>query len=107
MKKNELEVMSWLQNWYFQYCDGYWEHNENINIHTIDNPGWRITIDLEGTHFENKLFKNIKEEINDNNWYHCFLRNGKFEGAGGPCNLIDIIYIFKDWVESGMLQRGD
>ena len=57
MKKNQHELLTWLQNWYYQYCDGDWEHNENINIHTIDNPGWRITIDLEGTDCENKFFK--------------------------------------------------
>lgn len=39
MKKNQLELLTSLQNWYTQYCDGDWEHNEIINIHTIDNPG--------------------------------------------------------------------
>ena len=100
MKKNQLELISGLQNWYHQYCDGDWEHNENINIHTIDNPGWRVTIDLEGTHCENKPFNNIEREISKDDWYHCFIRNGKFEGAGGPDNLIDILYSFKEWSES-------
>ena len=100
MKKSELELIFWLQNWYSQYCDGDWEHNENINIHTIDNPGWRITINLEGTLSENKSFKSIKKETSNNEWYHCFLRNGNFEGAGGPSNLIDILYVFKNWVEN-------
>lgn len=85
MKNNEHELLSWIQNWYFQYCDGDWEHNENINIQTIDNPGWHATIDLEKTDCEN-------------NWFHCFVINGKFEGAGGPCNLIEILEIFKEWV---------
>lgn len=97
MKKHQLELLSELQNWYCQYCDGDWEHNENINIHTIDNPGWRVTIDLEGTHCENKSFKKIEKEVSKDNWYHCFIRDGKFEGAGGPCNLIDILCFFKEW----------
>lgn len=46
VKENELELISWIQSWYKQYCNGDWEHNENIAIYTIDNPGWRVTIDL-------------------------------------------------------------
>lgn len=65
MKKNQLELLSSLQNWYQQYCNGDWEHNENINIHTIDNPGWRVTISLEGTDCENKPFINIEHEMSN------------------------------------------
>lgn len=96
---SERDLLSWVQNWYYQYCDGDWEHNETIKIYTIDNPGWRITIDLEGTDCESKLFDNFKKEMSEHNWYHCFLRNGKFEGAGGPSNLVDILSFFKRWVE--------
>lgn len=99
MKKNQQELILWLQNWYKQYCNGDWEHNENIKIYTIDNPGWRVVIDLEGTDCEDKYFKSIEEEKNKDDWYHCFLREGKFEGAGGPCNLIDILYVFEEWAQ--------
>jgi len=53
-----MDDIAWIQNWFHQHCDGDWEHNENINIHTIDNPGWRLTIDLEGTSCENNFFQN-------------------------------------------------
>jgi hypothetical protein len=99
MKTNEIEIISWIQNWYHQFCDGNWENNETINIRTIANPGWRITIDLEGTYCENKPFKDTEIEINENEWYICFLRDGKFEGAGGPKNLINILRSFKEWAE--------
>lgn len=97
--KDELELISWLQKWYHQFCNGDWEHNETINIHTIDNPGWYITIDLEGTYCENKSFDKIRNEISEDNWFHCFVRDGKFTGAGGPCNLINILQVFKGWAE--------
>jgi len=32
-------------------------------------------------------------------WYHCFVREGKFQGAGGPFNLEDILRVFRDWTE--------
>ena len=100
MKRNQQELLSWLQNWYHQNCDGDWEHNENINIHTIDNPGWRVTINLEGTPSENKVFEDMEKETNEDDWYQCFLRDGKFEGAGGPSNLIDILNIFEEWAKN-------
>lgn len=45
-------------------------------------------------------FKNIEEEKSTEDWYHCFLREGRFEGAGGSCNLIDILYVFQKWVQA-------
>lgn len=100
MKKNQKELILRLQNWYHEHCNGDWEHNTNINIRTIDNPGWRVTIDLEGTNCENKLFKKINKEMSEDNWYHCFTQDNKFEGAGGSNNLIDILFVFEEWVET-------
>lgn len=39
-------MIKWLQNWYYQLCDGEWEHQNRIRIETIDNPGWSIEIDI-------------------------------------------------------------
>jgi len=100
VKKSQQDILLWIQNWYYQYCNGDWEHNENINIRTIDNPGWRVTIDLEGTNCENRVFRNIEKEESQDNWYQCFLRDGKFEGAGGPCNLFEILCVFQEWAKS-------
>ena len=57
-------LIFWIQNWYNQYCDEEWEHNEHFIIRNIDNPGWRVTINLEGTHCEGRIFKNIEIEEN-------------------------------------------
>ncbi len=100
MKDQQEELMGWLQNWYGQHCDNNWEHNENLSIRTIDNPGWRLTIDLTGTSCENKPFEKIEKEITENDWFQCFLRNGKFEGAGGPTNLVSILQVFKEWANA-------
>lgn len=100
MTSHNQNVLKWLQEWYQQYCDGDWEHNETIKIHTIDNPGWRLTIDLEGTVCEDKIFNTFEKDTTEHDWYHCFLRDGKFEGAGGPFNLLDILSTFKEWAES-------
>lgn len=91
----------WLQQWYNQHCDGDWEHGNGISISTIDNPGWRITIDLENTELKIKKFKPIDVQgIPATNWITCFVRNYKFEGACGPTNLTQILAVFREWVEN-------
>ena len=81
------DLIKWLQKWYYQYCDGDWEHSERFRISTIDNPGWSFSIMIEGTHCENKVFNTLEIEKTSNNWYHCFLRDNRFEGRGGPFNI--------------------
>jgi hypothetical protein len=92
-------ILSWMQKWYKNHCDGDWEHNENIVIGTVDNPGWQVTINLERTVCENKEFKTKIIENSETDWYHCFVKNGKFEGVGDSEKLIVILESFKNWAE--------
>ena len=46
-----------LENWYQSNCNEEWEHQFGIRIVTLDNPGWKVEIDLEGTKLENIVFK--------------------------------------------------
>lgn len=39
-----------IQSWFAERCNGEWEHEFGITIETLDNPGWRVRIDLAGTH---------------------------------------------------------
>lgn len=97
MNSKHEDTMEWLQKWYQQYCDGDWEHDEHFHIRNIDNPGWRVTINVAGTCCEDQLFESIRREISATDWYHCFVRNGKFEGACGPNNLMKVLDVFKEW----------
>jgi len=93
------DVLSWIQNWFYCHCNGDWEHNQNILIENLDNPGWSITIKLGETELKNKNFEPVNVEIDDNNWYYCRVDQGNFEGAGGPFNLNDLLWTFRNWVE--------
>ena len=42
-----VSLLPALQDWYNARCDGDREHRYGIG--TTDNPGWRLSIDLEGT----------------------------------------------------------
>lgn len=90
----------WLQNWYESQCDDDWEHSYGIKIETLDNPGWFITINLWETKLENCELEEVKIERSDDDWVSCFVKNGKFPGAGGYWNLLEIINIFSEWVKS-------
>ena len=35
---------SLLEDWYADLCNGDWEHFGGIEIQSLDNPGWMITV---------------------------------------------------------------
>ncbi|MBL0319091.1 MAG: hypothetical protein IPP74_07360 [Alphaproteobacteria bacterium] len=43
------QSLNWLMSWYASHCNGDWEHENQIKISTLDNPGWRLQIDLVDT----------------------------------------------------------
>ncbi|WP_209980006.1 Imm53 family immunity protein [Paenibacillus eucommiae] len=45
------------EKWYAENCDGDWEHCYGIRVSTIDNLGWAIDIQLEGTYLEDMDFR--------------------------------------------------
>jgi hypothetical protein len=57
--------ISELQEWYISQCNEYWEHEFGVNISTLDNPGWTLDIDLQGTDIEEKLFTACSYGVGD------------------------------------------
>lgn len=95
-----MNVFDALQNWYLTQCNGDWEHEFGIKIDTLDNPGWKVVIDLIDTPCENKIFNKINGQIDESNWLQCNVKENKFIGYGGVQNLIDIIRIFIAWKDT-------
>ncbi|MFZ3377333.1 MAG: immunity 53 family protein [Chthoniobacterales bacterium] len=94
-----------LQNWYAAHCDGEREHQYGITIESLDNPGWWIKIDLHGTELEHVPFSTLSEgdqnELDPKGpWLRCTVREGRFEGAGDPGRLQQILRVFLDWAHS-------
>jgi len=79
-----LSLIKWLESWYLSQCNGEWEHSYGIKIDTLDNPGWSISISLLGTELEHKPFDALEQERSENDWLNCRLKDGSFEGFGGP-----------------------
>ena len=95
-----MDLLLWLQNWYINNCDGIWEHMYGVKIYNVDNPGWAIEIDLINTKLENKPFTKKQYDNGDEDWLLCYVKNGVFHGDGSSNKLIEILNVFKDWVEN-------
>lgn len=87
----------WLMEWYAEQCDGDWEHTYGIKIETLDNPGWSVTIDIEGTN-HNQIADRAWQfvEVDDTNWYGYKIENGKFDASGDPSRLNYLIQVFRE-----------
>ena len=93
-------VFSDLQQWYSAQCDGDWEHGFGIKIDTLDNPGWALTVNLEGTLLEEKLFPEINIKENRRSWLYCSVKDRLFIGRGDPSRLEEMLTIFITWAQS-------
>lgn len=96
MNQNDFE---WLTKWYHSQCDGDWEHGNGVSIKTLDNPGWAISINLEGTELEDRAFQEFKIETSEVDWITSRIRNNRFEGFCGPLKLLETVRIFRVWAE--------
>jgi hypothetical protein len=95
-----LTNFEWLFKWFYQQCDGDWEHGKGVRIGTLDNPGWYITINIAETELEKKEFQKVFIQRTEDDWFFCTRRDGVFEGDCGPFNLPEVLQTFRDWAES-------
>ena len=102
--------LAWLMEWYVAQCDGDWEHRFGLEIGTLDNPGWSLAIDLDGTRLAGRSFApvayNISEQeriegpAGDKSWWDCRVEGSTFKAFGGPRDLGNLIAVFRQWVET-------
>ena len=90
-----MTALERLQNWYKNHCDGDWEHSFQIKIETLDNPGWNLKIDLEGTSLE---FAEVEqaEDKGEFDWYIIKSENKRFIASGDSQKLNFLIEYFLD-----------
>jgi hypothetical protein len=91
------DLLDSLQRWYADQCNGEWEHIWGIEISTLDNPGWRVSIPLHETALENALFSGFRLDRTEYDWIDCKVEGNIFKGYGGPQNLQEILRIFHNW----------
>ena len=106
------DLIKRLEIWYDSQCDGEWEHSWGVHIDTLDNPGWRLEVDLEGKPLAQRPFQEVKRHRSESDWIECrvlarydAIRTDRvggvhFEGFGGTGNLTELLTVFLDWAEA-------
>ncbi len=89
-----------LIRWYAAQCDGDREHEFGIRIETLDNPGWHVEVDLEGTELEGRLLERGREELEGGGWIFVRSTGAMFEVSGDPLSLGRALHEFRRFAES-------
>ena len=98
IKNHNMDILKWIQHWYAKHCDGDWEHDNGIVIETLDNPGWRVLIDLAGTDVRADDEKWQWHETSEADWYGYKIENNTFDASGDPSKLEFLLQLFKEKV---------
>jgi hypothetical protein len=101
MDNTATELLNWLTSWFGQFCDGYWERENQIKIQTVNNPGWWIQIDLTDTPLEN-ISVNEKSYVSEDDWYFCTIKDGAFRGSGDLMKLAFLLSVFRRIAENNV-----
>lgn len=91
------ENLLWLINWYDSHCDGDWERLFGIEINSIDNPGWAVTISIQETDLKEKKFQKVFINRSKKDWFVCKIENGFFNGYCGTFNFFEVLQSFRKW----------
>ena len=100
MPMNSNDSLQWLQNYMLTATDGTWEHQNGISIDTLDNPGWRIKIDISNKFLVNSEKEKFVSDTSDANWIHIWHDsiNNQLNIACGIPNLIEALLISQEWL---------
>ena len=87
--------------WYRSQCDEEWEHHWGVKIGTLDNPGWWVDINLQGTPLEPVPFAEHKDLYeHETDWIICRREGPTFQIRCGAERLDAALQVFLDWVDS-------
>lgn len=93
------DLLVWLQRHFSSNCDGDWEHQYGVEITTTDNPGWHVSIDLEGTPQSDLIIPDERITRSEDDWIIIGVKNNTLFGAGGPNNIIEILRLLRTKME--------
>ena len=95
-----IDNLAWLGGWYQSQCNGDWEHSQGVQLEALKPRGWQLTIHLTGTSAANAEPQRVSFDSTGGDWIACSISRDRFEGAGDPRRLEQIIGIFRRWVET-------
>jgi hypothetical protein len=68
--------------------------NTLVQITTLDNPGWKVVVDLQATRFADMVWESLVTNQNDEDWLRCEKTGPLFRGAGDAKKLSAILRWF-------------
>jgi hypothetical protein len=86
-----------LQDWYLRGSDGELEPTYDIQIDTLDEPGWRLEIALDGTELQGAPIADQTIERTQSDWIHAWADDHALHIDCGPLNLTEAIKTFSRW----------
>ena len=101
-----MSTLGRLQAWYFEQCDGEWEHASGISVESTDNPGWWVKIQLRGTPLAGRAFTELAENVDPNRfalgsrWLSCRVEGDTWHGAGDETQLERLLVEFLSWADA-------
>jgi hypothetical protein len=73
------DAYTWLQGWYASHANGDWEHEYGVEIGTLDNPRWRVEIDLAGTELAGHEFNRLKSRRSAHDWLEAWVEGDTYQ----------------------------
>ncbi|HEV2569039.1 immunity 53 family protein [Sphingomonas sp.] len=106
MQATERPHLDWLQDFYRSLCNGDWEHGYGFSIENIDNPGWHFRFETTDTFLDGRPFAPVAHDRSHEDWVNCRLDGSRWEGFGGPLNLVELLAYFREWAEAELKAQG-
>ena len=91
------DALAALQAWYADRCDGEWEHAYGVKLETLDNPGWRLVVDLVDTDVAGRPFDRVERFRDDADWVVAYRDEARWNGACGALQLGEMLGLFVAW----------
>ena len=93
-----MDIITWISKWFANECDGDWEHENQIRIQTVSNPGWYITIALTHTQLHHVSIELTTEKKSDDDWFFYCVKEKQFSASGDLNKLAFLLTKFKEIV---------
>jgi hypothetical protein len=94
------EEIQWLSEWFSSHCDGDWEHESGVRLETLDNPGWRLRVDIVGTGVDGRVLPRSKVDLGAGRWLWTSADGESFEASCDARSLRELVAAFRRFVSS-------
>ena len=95
-------LLAWLVGWVARQFDGDWEHGHGFTLGLIDNPGWRLDVDVSNFDLPGTELLPIKESDSDHTrfFFAQVTTDDMFEGTCDASQLERLLRVFRSLIET-------